>query len=82
MELKAGEMIVPINIYLRMGTYSRNRRSLGSGLAWAQYDVHASESEIARDLQQLYQCSLAQASQFLQTEADSRPEIRAKVSSN
>lgn len=61
---------------------TRNRRSLGCGLAFAQYDVHASESEIARDLQQLYQCSLAQASQLLQSDADSdaRPEGRTKVS--
>ena len=60
---------------------TRNRRSLGGALALAQYDVHASESEIARDLQQLYQCSLSHASQLLQSDADSdaRPEIRAKV---
>lgn len=62
---------------------TRNRRGLGCGLAFAQYDVHASESEIARDLQQLCQCSLAQASQLLQSDADSDPrhEVRAKVSS-
>lgn len=62
---------------------TRNRRGLGYGLAFAQYDVHASESEVARDLQQLYQCSLVQASQLLQSDADldARLEVRAKVRS-
>lgn len=58
-----------------MGTYTRNRRSL----ALAPCGVHASESEIARDLQQFYQCSLAQASQFLQLDADPEPRSDSRV---
>ena len=60
---------------------TRNRRNFGTCGGVEQYEIHASEGEIAKDLQQLYQCSFPQVSPLLLTDTEPDPSlsIRSKV---
>lgn len=61
--------------------HTRTRRLYPGLLPPSQYDIRASEHEVSKDLQQLYQCSSSQVSMISNTQSavDSRGNARNKV---